>query len=419
MANNKGSDGKIKLLYLVVSIVLAVVLWAYVSYVNNDVESVTIKGVKVNFNGEDLLNDNGLIITSIDTSVVDITLWGRYNTLASMDNGKIYATVDLTEVLKVSASASTNQLPVNISFDSSVNASSITNYTKTYVTVLVEKMIDREVPVRAFYKGGTAEGYVADMATASSDTVTVYGSQEAVSAISYASVTLERDNLSRSVSEPVPVKLMDAEDNELSLEGLTLSADTVTVSVEVKMVKDVSLDVNLVYCNSATSANTRCTVSPSTVKLLGDPETLEGLNVISLGTVNLTSISQTFEEAYTIKLPNGVTSLSGEEAAYVSIEVLNVETTRLSISNLSYRGADDFDQVDIVTQSLDVTVRGPSGDISAIDSDETHEYIRIVANLSELTKGSVGTFTVPAKVYVDGYTSVDAVGDYKVTVTVS
>jgi hypothetical protein len=77
------------------------------------------------------------------------------------------------------------------------------------------------------------------------------------------------------------------------------------------------------------------------------------------------------------------------------------------------RNADGVD-VGIITQSLDVTVRGQEADLEQI----TSENIRIVADLSEI--GNVtGTFAAPAKIYVDGFNTVDAVGEYWITVVIS
>ena len=69
---------------------------------------------------------------------------------------------------------------------------------------------------------------------------------------------------------------------------------------------------------------------------------------------------------------------------------------------------------DLVTQSLDITLRGPEESVKNVTSDN----IRIVADLSEISN-TVGTYTVRAKVYVDGYSDVGAVGDNFVTVTVT
>ena len=70
----------------------------------------------------------------------------------------------------------------------------------------------------------------------------------------------------------------------------------------------------------------------------------------------------------------------------------------------------------IITQSLDITLRGDEQQIENVTTDN----IRIVADISQYA-GSRGTFLVTARVYVDGsdFDRVEAVGDYTVTVLIS
>ena len=119
-------------------------------------------------------------------------------------------------------------------------------------------------------------------------------------------------------------------------------------------------------------------------------------------------------ESFTITVPNDVENLSGETTATVQVEVLNMATARISATNITTRNAPENNEVNIITQSLDVLLRGPENLLGNITSDN----IRIVADLSELG-GATGTMSVSAKVYIDGYSDVDAIGTYRISVEVS
>ena len=79
----------------------------------------------------------------------------------------------------------------------------------------------------------------------------------------------------------------------------------------------------------------------------------------------------------------------------------------------------------VITESLDILLRGTAADIAKITPDpnddgktEVPVSYRVVADLSELGD-TKGTYSVLAKVYVDGDVNVGAIGDYTVTVTIS
>lgn len=68
----------------------------------------------------------------------------------------------------------------------------------------------------------------------------------------------------------------------------------------------------------------------------------------------------------------------------------------------------------IITQSLDILLRGSEESLDRITSDN----VRIIADLSELGNAT-GTMSVSAVVYIDGYSDVDAIGEYKISVSVT
>ena len=412
MANNNGK--KLKIPYIIFSIIVSFALWLYVAYVDNPEATVDFYGIKIEFSGEDLLRDNDLIVTNIDTNSLNISLTGRRNTVTRLSNADIKAVVDLSDVLAISSDAGEYQLSYDLDYGVSNSGIILSSVSREYVTVTVEKLETVSVPVKAIYNGGVAEGYKADAPEVSPETIEVQGPGAIISQISYAAATLDRENLSTSVSEQVPLVLMDENDNVISTDGLILSTDTATVSISVLMVKDVPLVVNLIEGASATDENVRCNIDPQYITISGDREILEDYNQITLGTIDLTSFISSITETYTITLPNDVRNLTGTVTATVTVEVLNTSTRRLTADNIQYRNNTPGFNVDVVTQSMDITIRGQEEDLDQVTSDN----IRVIADLSELGN-TTGAFTVPAKVYVDGFENVDAVGEYTVTVIIS
>ena len=232
--------------------------------------------------------------------------------------------------------------------------------------------------------------------------------------IDYAWATIKRENLTETVQEAVSFTLMDSADNEIKDSSIITSTDTVMLTLPIVMVKEVALTVNLTYSNTATEENTICTISPQSLTLSGNTEILDDINQIVLGTIDLTDFSSTMTEQYTIPIPNDITNVTGETTATVSIEIIGMYTKRLSASNIQIKNATSGYDTSVITQSLDVTLRGPEDTINTVNASN----VRIVADLSELGN-TTGTFSVPAKVYIDGFVNVDAIGDYKISVIVS
>ncbi len=69
--------------------------------------------------------------------------------------------------------------------------------------------------------------------------------------------------------------------------------------------------------------------------------------------------------------------------------------------------------VDVVTQSVMVTVRGPAEELEKIDASQ----LQVVADPSGMPV--LGNIRVPAKAYLNGTSTVGVIGDYTVAVDIS
>ena len=83
------------------------------------------------------------------------------------------------------------------------------------------------------------------------------------------------------------------------------------------------------------------------------------------------------------------------------------------ISNISCINVSDGYEVEILSQSIDVTLRGREDDLGQLKDSS----IRAVADLSDY-KESNGTYMPVVKIYIDGFTGVGALGENKISVEI-
>ena len=127
------------------------------------------------------------------------------------------------------------------------------------------------------------------------------------------------------------------------------------------------------------------------------------MNRIVLATIDLTEFSSSFTDVYTIPLDNGLRNTTGETEARVTVEIAGLSTKSFKVTNFSCINVTDGYSANIISESLDVTLRGKEEVISQIKP----ENIRAVADLSTFNE-STGTYMVPVKIYIDGFTDVGA-----------
>ncbi len=417
MPENK-SSGKVKVFYVIFSVVVSVALWIYVAYVENPTVSdpVAVTGIQVEFEGEDELRSNDLIVTDVDVSQLTIYFGGRVREVSKLSNTNVRAVVDLADVFQYTSPTGIHSLNFNLVYDNGVGKDVVVErMSRPVIEVTVERLVTDSIAVTPVFEGSIAENYMAGELTLSRNNVIVAGTEAAISKIASASVTLRGDNISKTLTKEEPIVLLDSDGQALNMEeeGLTFVDDNSSayITQNILMVKDVPLTIDLVECSTASDTNVRISIDPTYITLSGNPEVLEGYNSINLGTVDLKSFVQSYSDTYNVIIPNDTNNLSGRTLATVNIEILGMDTRRLSVSDISVKNATG--NVTVITQSLDVTLRGSESDLEAVNP----ENVRIVADLSQYAN-MTGTYTVQGTVYVDGFPNVDAVGAFPINVTI-
>ena len=378
---------------MVVSLLISITLWLYISSVDKEVITQPFRGVKVELVGENLLKDSkNMVVTDMDTSTVTVVLEGPRRIIGSWDADSITAQIDVS---KLSRAAYTSQQYV-ISYPDGTDTSSISVVRKTPETInfMVSPQVSKTIQVRGSFDGKLADGYTAEMPVFEPSTIVISGAEAYIKNVSYAWVTFGEGEVDSTYKVETGFTLRDEDGVPCSNTGITFSTDVVTATLPVLDMKEVKLDVNLIEGAGATAANTKVSIEPKSLLLAGDSALLEGMNRIVLATIDLTEFSSSFTDTYTIPLDNGLRNTTGETEAKVTIEIAGLST---------YINVTEGYSANVISESLDVTLRGKEEVISQIKP----ENIRAVADLSAFNE-STGTYMVPVKIYIDGFTDVGA-----------
>ena len=403
-----------KILWAVISLLASILLWVYVTTTEGDVIEHTYEGVHVVFNGEDTLREKeGLVLSNISANTVNVRIKATRREISKLTSSNIIAVVDVS---KFNSSGNYNQsIAIQFPLGSDTSSIDIVNTTPQSISFNIEKTSTKTIEIDGKFVGTVTDGFAAQPMKINPQTVTVSGPQSEISKIAYGWVEVDRENIDKTIQFNSSYVLMDEQGNELNIENITLDTETVSVTIPVTATKEVPLTVDLVDGGGATAANAKISCEPSTITIAGDSETLEGINKISLGTVDLASFELTFEDTYNIVLNNDITNVTGIKDARVTIQVIGLETKEFNATNISVINVPTGKTATVVTENVKVLIRGNSDVLDKIKANN----IRIVADLTDLGETS-GVFQPTAKVYVDGYTGVGAVVvgeyDYKVYV---
>ncbi len=398
--------------WMVVSLLVSLAMWVYVTSMQTSEFTQTFYGVEVQLVGEDTLRDTrNMVITDLDTSTVTVRVKGPRRVVASLDASDLKACVDVS---KLSRSAYTTQ-QYYISYPDGTDTTNINDSYKSPGTVsfMVSPLNTKTIQVRGSFDGSLAEGYTAETPVFEPATITVSGADANLKDVSYAWVTFGKDEVDSTYKVETGFTLMNERGEECSTVGLTCSEDIVTATLPLLLVKEIPLSVDVIEGAGATKANTKIKIEPDRLTLAGDSAVLSGMNKLVLDTIDLTEFEKTLSMTYTIPIDNDMNNLTGVTEAKVTVEIVGLETKSFKVKNISCTNVTEGYTAEIISEGIDVVMRGTPEQLALLKA----ENIRAVADLTDYNE-SAGQFMPTVKIVVDGFTDVGAVGQNTISIEI-
>ncbi len=402
-------------LRLALSLAIAIGLWLYVRVAVDPVGSTTLNNLSVVLTGEETLEARGLMVSDVSPQGISITFNGAASTRQRIARERPTLVVDLSRITK----AGTHTLNYTINYPTTVSASSLTTSRDTSsVTVTVAALASKQLPIEGVFLGSVAEGYQAGTLTISPQTVTVSGEEENVDKVARAVVEVGGEDLLETYTGELPVILQDADGNRIADGMVRSDISRAVVTMPVVVVREIPLTVDLLYNGGVPrdGNHVQVSISPASISVTGEEQDLEGLTEISLGEIDLADIYTTQISSYDIVLPQELTNASGITHATVSVLITGLDQMTMTVDQgqIGLTNITEGYQATLVTQSLEIQLRGPAGSLDGITPDQ----IRVVGDLGDIVTAT-GRYPVPARVTIVGHSEVGAVGEYEVIVQVS
>ena len=291
----------------IVALIFAILLWAYVLVALNPMRSKSIDDVPITLEGyTDLLSRN-LILVNSDLGLADVEVNATITNHSDLDASRITCRASLSTI----SAAGTYRLPLNVTVQS--NLGTVASVDPRTVTVEVDNLVVKNVPVKLELTGTLPEGYeVVSESVASS--ITIEGAARYIERTVRAVATVDLTGRTENVEESVNVVFYDKDDNEVAVVTRSQNKPAVTVRLTLSAYKRVSVrqDVSLA---DDTYYTLRSETTPATVIIYGSVETLENIDYISTENLVLPAEADIVSRVVPLILPDGVTLRRGQSGS--------------------------------------------------------------------------------------------------------
>ncbi len=297
------------LFYKILSVFIAVVLWAIVAYQENTEMTRWINNVPIVVTGSDVLDQNGYCVTDVSRTTLDVKIKGERLPLAKITSKDISVKLDVSGI----SSSGVSTLSCDINVDK--KNIDVSDSRKNSIEVSVEKIITDICPVSVNIVGVPSKGYDLVESSVSPTEVTVRGSQSALASVSSVSTkSVSVSGISSSNSVTAGLTAFDADGKAIT--GVTFEPSSVEVSYTILKEKTVPLAV----VQDELLLGKKITYEPQTVVIYGEPDVLAGITEIKTLPVDISSVSDKEVVKASLDLPQGITSGDGTVDITFTIE---------------------------------------------------------------------------------------------------
>ena len=393
-------------------------LWIYVMTVESPEYEQTFGNVTVELiNTDSLVSDSGLMLYSGYGNMVGVTVSGKKSIVSKLSDSDIVVTAD---VGKITGGSGRYDCKLSVDVPAgckliSLSQETISVYVDTASTAsvkLTEKRDNTNLP-DGCYVG--AVDYPVDM-------ITVEGPEKIVSRIAEAIFNNDMNGITKSVTVTQRVYLVDAYGNKIESPYVKYYPREVTVDIPV--LKSAEVPIEVVFKNGFFNYdNTNTTVTPSTVRVTGEPEKIDAGNLIERVEIDeandyLTTGSDELKCTKKVALK----AVDGVELDTDTVEIVSVPSSSIKLRRITVPGQNIIDTggktgVSYTWDHTPVTVSviGSLEAVSSLSADD----ITLRFDMSPYSETNTVTTEVRAEVIIDSDYKDEllAIGYYEISVT--
>lgn len=360
MLNSKKAD-------IVISLIVAVILWMYVvGQVDPNVD-VTVRNVEIEFLNTDDLEDRGLALAEADTDTVDVVLSGSRSDVIGVDAEDIRATVDLGGLDRGDLSLDVLVMPPK--------NTRVQDVSPETVNVSIDDLVSETRQVEAEFLGSAANREPGNVSV-EPDTLVITGAESNVDKVETVHAQVDAGKIKGSETT-VYAETEPVDSRGRTVSYVRVSQDRVSVTATMMHTKTVPLNVETV--GEVTDAYQVDSIEiPDEVTVKGAKRDLDDIEEVRGEPIDISGITATVKIPIVLDLPDGVVPAQKSENLTVRVKISDVDLRQLSFSAGDIEVADlqDTYTATVQTERVTVTIRGTRNIVSDVKKSDIRLYVR-------------------------------------------
>lgn len=349
---------KNKNINIILAVIIAIALWAYVLGDVNPNTKITVSDVPITFTNVETLEYSERTILEQSHDTIDITVSGPRTEVTKVKKSDFSVVADV-EALNIGS----NVVRLSVKGPDKVE---ITDISTDKIDIIVDQLVLAEKDIQVAIsetEDNTVEPYVVEMGR---NTINVSGAKALVEKVEKVHAIIDSANVENSMKTlSAALVAVDANGNEI--EGVLLEDNSINVTVVMHHKKTVTLEVPIE--NMDDSKYERSIRVPKTIVIKGEDGILSKVELIKCEPIDLSQYTENSKVELTPIVPNGI-QIGADSAnlyAEVSVKKLSKAAVRVLAENVKLINANDDFEYDIVVDDMTIEVIGKENELIGLD----------------------------------------------------
>lgn len=362
---------------LILCFILAVIIWINAMQVD-DPDIRRAVQIPATFIG--LPEDVTRLSPTDDNPPVLISYEGPSSVVSELNQSDFTAIIDLSEVPLGS------QVSVPVDIQAENTAVSLDAPIPETITVRLERLVTREIEVVPDIRGEVARGHTMGEPLIDPPVIAVTGTETEVDRLDFAQVTVFLNDDTQTVIEAPQPLFYNRQGRIASVSGLQLSTELIQVTIPINESADFANKVITADVVGEVAPGYRVlgvTIEPSSVLVTGLPTLLAQPFRVQTEPIDITGLTETFEDQVSLVLPAGITLDSVTEIT-VTVQIEPFSSTKIYNQPVELLGITEEMTATIDPDTVRVVLFGPSPVLDTL----TEQEVRVSLDLFGLEPGS-------------------------------
>ena len=363
----------------VIAFVFAMLLWGYVLTDQKPLREKEVPNVATSFDGEAELIAQGYCVRGDRSEILqDVTVKVRtqITNYAYVTPGSIVASISLRNI----SEARVYDLPIQAVVTSSLGV--VQSITPATVSVEIDTLVTKTIPITTTFSGELPEGYWADMdALSTTARLDITGPKTDISTITHGECVVDLSERMSTIYSTFDVVFYDKNNEEVSTDIIIGTLPTSTVRLPIYPMKNVPVDVesSLVGADNLAANHEiiKAVATPATVRLVGDEATLDKIDTIALEPIAVNGLDTTMTVTGELIVPEGVRLLDSQTVS-ILLEVREMVITQtFEQLEIQVHGKQGRANVSLSIPAADLTVEGRYSLVSMLSRSDVQLFVDV------------------------------------------